>query len=259
MATSVLPQKRVLGETSRNIPPSPAKAKKRKVEFTSSPVKRFTSSQAGPRSQLNSSQPKSTFESEVLEKLSQDISELKQTNSEKDQSWDRPPLVDFDPDTDNLTFQQIEAEEGTLHGGRTTVKLFGVTDKGNSVLLHVTDFKHYLFVAAPVSFQPTDCAAFKAYLDSQMAQSQPAIHSVRMVLRENIYGFQGNVQTAYLQIIVTDPRFINRVRSQIEGGNANWKGLWKGVEGGVMTFDNIQYVLRFMVDCKVKTLISFKG
>jgi DNA polymerase delta subunit 1 len=253
MAASILPQKRVLGETSRNIPSTPSIGKKRKFElFSSSPAKRFTSSkQLGSRSQLGSSQPKSAFESDVLEKLSQDISELKQTNSEKDQAWERPPLLGFDAARDRICFQQIEAEEGTLHGGKATVKLFGVTEKGNSVMLHVTDFKHYFFVAAPVSFQPQDCNAFKAYLDSHIAQSQPTIHSVSMVMRENIYGFQGNVQSPYLKITVTDPKFVHKVRGEIESGNANWKGMWKGIDGGIMTFDNIQFVLRFMVDCKV--------
>lgn len=65
---------------------------------------------------------------ETLEKLTQDISGLKQNNSEKDQQWDRPGLRDFDENRDALVFQQIEAEEGTLHGGRTTIKLFGVTE-----------------------------------------------------------------------------------------------------------------------------------
>lgn len=77
---------------------------------------------------LGSSQPKSHFEEEVLEKLTQDISGLKKKNSEKDQQWDRPDLSDFDEKRDNLIFQQIEAEEGTLHGGKTTVKLFGCTE-----------------------------------------------------------------------------------------------------------------------------------
>ena len=63
-----------------------------------------------------------------MEKLTQDIGGLKQKNSEKDQQWDRPGLGDFDPQNDNLCFQQIEAEEGTLHGGKTTVRLFGVTE-----------------------------------------------------------------------------------------------------------------------------------
>lgn len=59
------------------------------------------------------------------------MSGLKKNNSEKDQQWDRPSLSDFNAQTDNLCFQQIEAEEGTLHGGKATVKLFGVTEVWN--------------------------------------------------------------------------------------------------------------------------------
>lgn len=77
---------------------------------------------------IGSSQPKSQFEEEVLERLTQDISGLRQNNSERDQHWARPPLDDFNEKTDSLCFQQIENEEGTLHGGKTTVKLFGVTE-----------------------------------------------------------------------------------------------------------------------------------
>ena len=260
---SVLPQKRVLGESRsrQNVPPStPSSVKKRKTDTfpTSSPLAQaasFRSSQNdGKSNKLASSQPKSAFESEVLEKLSQEISTAKQNNTERDQSWDRPPVEDFEPSRDSLCFQSIEAEEGTLHGGKTTVKLFGVNDKGNSVMLHVTDFKHYLYVAAPVAFQPQDCVAYKAFLETQVAQHQPVIHSVALAMREDIYGFRGNEQNPFLKVTVTDPKFIPRVRSTIEGGNANWKGLWKGVDGGIRTYDNIQYVLRFMVDCKVRAI-----
>lgn len=257
MATIALSQKRVLGDASnrRNVTSTPAASKRRKLEpLASSPASRLNSSQQGPASKLASSQPKSAFESEILEKLSQDISQLKQNNSEKDQSWERPPVVDFQPERDALTFQQIEAEEGTLHGGKMTVKLFGVTENGHSVMLHVTDFKHYLYIAAPVSFTPKDCEPFKAYLETQLAQHQPAIYSCQVVLRENIYGFQGNVQSPYIKVTVTDPKSIPRVRSMIERGDANWKGLWKGADGGVKTFDNLQYILRFMVDCKVRRM-----
>jgi len=72
-----------------------------------------------------------------------------------------------------------------------------------------------------------------------------------MVLRENLFGFQGNQKSPYLKITVTDPKFINRLRTSIETGNANYKGLWKGADGGILTFDSIQYVLRFMIDCNV--------
>lgn len=134
MAPSRVPQKRILGEAKNNqqsnIPSSPpSAAKKRKLEpVASSPaVARFKSSQNGPKGKLASSQP-SHFESEVLEKMTQDMESLKKNNSEKDQEWARPSLSDFNPKTDNLIFQQIECEEGTFDNGKTTVKLFGVTE-----------------------------------------------------------------------------------------------------------------------------------
>lgn len=258
MPAATLPQKRVFGEASstrRNIAATPtAFSKKRRLDPvpSASPAARFNSSQNDPKGKLASSQQKSTFESEVLERMSQDISDLKQSNSEKDQAWNRPPVPsDFDPDRDNLCFQSIEAEEGTLAGGRTAVKLFGVTDHGNSVLLHVKDFKHYLYVEAPVSFTADDCPKFRAYLETQLAMHQTVIDSVTMTMRENIFGFQGNVQSPYLKVTVTDPKFINKVRTAIEEGAANWKGMWKSADGTVETYDNIQYLLRFMVDCSV--------
>ena len=122
------PTKRVLAETTNtahNIKAAPHSAKKRKLE---SPKKGLKRPPSGANGKLGSSQPKSQFEQEVLEKLSQNIDGLKKNNGEKDQQWARPPLDDFNPATDNLRFQQIEAEEGTLHGGKTTVKLFGVTE-----------------------------------------------------------------------------------------------------------------------------------
>lgn len=256
MPSATLPQKRVFGEASsarRNIVATPVSSKKRRIDDPpSSPSVRLASSQSDGKGKLASSQQKSTFETEVLERMTQDISDLKENNAEKDQIWDRPPLPsDYDPERDSLCFQAIEAEEGTISGGQATVKLFGVTDHGNSVLLHVKDFKHYLYVAAPVSFTAEDCPKFQTYLESQLALSQRAIHSVVLTMRESIYGFQGNVQNPFIKITVTDPKLINKVRSTIEHGDANYKKMWKSSDGTIMTYDNIQYLLRFMVDCSV--------
>lgn len=128
----IQPQKRVLGDSTRahrnasNLP-SPSAAKRRKLDAASTPGKLNVSQKDAPV-KFGSSQPKSQFEEEVLEKLTQDISGLKHKNSEKDQQWDRPGLGDFNERTDSLCFQQIEVEEGTLNGGRPTIKLFGVTE-----------------------------------------------------------------------------------------------------------------------------------
>ena len=128
-AVVLQPQKRVLGDSTkvhRNvIPTTPGNAaKRRKLDVPTPPINGLKAPKAAT---LGSSQPKSQFEEEVLEKLTQDISGLKQKNAEKDQQWERPPLDDFNVEKDSLCFQQIEAEEGTLNG-KTTVRLFGVTE-----------------------------------------------------------------------------------------------------------------------------------
>lgn len=122
------PQKRVLTETTntrRNILSSPHSAKKRKLN--DSEVKNFKAPIKRVNGDIKSSQPKSSFEQD-LENLSQNIKDLKDSNSERDQQWARPSLGDFHEKTHALRFQQIEAEESTLHGGRAAIKLFGVTE-----------------------------------------------------------------------------------------------------------------------------------
>lgn len=126
------PKKRVLTDATNthNLVKSPPSAKKRKLNGNVPNVS-FSSSQIGAngfKSRLGSSQPKSHFETEVLEKMTQDITGLKESNAEKDQQWHRPSVDDFNEDTDPLCFQQIEIEEGTLHGGKMTLKLFGVSE-----------------------------------------------------------------------------------------------------------------------------------
>jgi DNA polymerase delta subunit 1 len=123
------PVKRALAEASSNranVLASPRSAKKLKLDNgkgrTGPPVKMANSS-------FNSSQPAPSQFEETLEKMTQDMETLKESNTEKDQQWRRPPLpTDFSELKDKLVFQQIEAEEGVLNGGRTTVKLFGVTE-----------------------------------------------------------------------------------------------------------------------------------
>ena len=75
-------------------------------------------------------------------------------------------------------------------------------------------------------------------------------------MRENILRYQGNQKSPYLKITVNDPKMIGRVRSMVQKGNANWKKMWPYREDGILTFDNIAYVLRFMIDTKVSIAMS---
>jgi DNA polymerase delta subunit 1 len=71
-----------------------------------------------------------------------------------------------------------------------------------------------------------------------------------MVKKENLYGFNGNQQSPFLKIVLTDPKHAPRLRGLLERAEGNWKGMWGKIDN-LMTFDNIQYVLRFMVDTKI--------
>lgn len=125
--TSRTPAKRALAEATNNranVQASPRSAKKLKLENgkTGPPSKTANGS-------FNSSQPGPSQFEETLEKMTQDMETLKESNTEKDQQWRRPSLPDdYSELKENLIFQQIEAEEGVLNGGRPTVKLFGVTE-----------------------------------------------------------------------------------------------------------------------------------
>ena len=128
MSAAVLPPKPLADSTNtRKALSTPSAGKKRRHD--GSPVSVQTPRQfkkSGPH--LGSSQPKSQFEEEVLEKLTQDISSLKKNNAEKDQQWARPRLEDFNEHTDSICFQQVDAEEGTLRGGEATVRFYGTTE-----------------------------------------------------------------------------------------------------------------------------------
>ena len=130
MPEAIMPQKRVLVDTTNNARgavTSPSALKKRKIDNEPSSQLKPPSFQ---RKGFGSSQPqKSQFEEEVLEKLTQDIGDLKHNNAEKDQQWERPPLGQWDPKEENICFQQIDAEEGRLaHDEVMAVRLFGVTE-----------------------------------------------------------------------------------------------------------------------------------
>ena len=117
----------------------------------------------------------------------------------------------------------------------------------------MTGFQHYLYIAAPVGFDKSDCEPYRIFLETKLGQYQPMIQSVQVVMRENLYGFQGNKKSWYLKITVREPKSISRLRSSLESSaqNLNYKNLWSNTEAGLLTFDNIQYLLRFMIDTGV--------
>jgi DNA polymerase delta subunit 1 len=144
------PAKRALAETTTtrtNVQASPRSAKKMKLHNSNDKIRPPAKTANGS---FQSSQPAPSQFEETLEKMSQGMETLKGQNTEKDQQWRRPALpADFNEMTQPLIFQQIEAEEGVLNGGKPTVKLFGVTEVSFQEPIHTGQANRCIRLATP--------------------------------------------------------------------------------------------------------------
>jgi DNA polymerase delta subunit 1 len=63
-------------------------------------------------------------------------------------------------------------------------------------------------------------------------------------MKESLWGYSGSGPSPFLKIIAKDPRGVNRLRTLFETGKLD-------TFGATMTFDNVAYVLRLMIDCHI--------
>ncbi|KAL4402294.1 DNA-directed DNA polymerase delta [Malassezia pachydermatis] len=79
--------------------------------------------------------------------------------------WERPSLDSLDPSTDNIIFQQIDVEECQMPQASPEIRMYGTTQEGHPVLVHVHGFLPYFYVHAPRGFTQATCQDFKNYLN----------------------------------------------------------------------------------------------
>lgn len=165
--------------------------------------------------------------------------------NEEDQSWSRPPLPsDFNPDQEDISFQQLDAEEFSDEHN-TYARFFGITKEGRSVLCNVTGFVHYFYSPVPKGFLKDEhLKEFISYLQAR----HDGIEKVEIKLKESIWGYNKNVKTPYFKIYANSTRNISKVRGAFERGQIQFNGMFPPES---VTYDNINYLLRLMIDCKI--------
>lgn len=190
---------------------------------------------------------KTVFEQD-LERLTQEIKDSGEGSMEKDQNWARPPLERIDPRLQNFSFQQIDIEE-SLDASGPVLRLFGVTEKGHSVLTHVTGFLPYFYVPAPNGFIQKHLRPFIRELETAIGLGNAISDQTAVVMRESLYGYQGNQKSPFVKIVINDPKNLPKVRGTFERGDFTFNGMFPGQ---VMTFEStLAYELRFMIDTKL--------
>eukprot|EP00040_Diaphanoeca_grandis_P024087 m.132040 g.132040 ORF g.132040 m.132040 type:complete len:1070 (+) comp29583_c0_seq1:139-3348(+) len=195
-----------------------------------------------------------------------DLMDMDEAQTEADfrASWKRKEPPNINPVKDKLIFQQIDMDSyqgaplkgmpGSKVGPVPIMQMFGVTQEGNSVLAHVHGFAPYFFCTTPAGFTEDHCAEVLSKLNTavlgQLKGSDGvtcAVLAIELVQKESIFGYHENRKVPFLQVTVTQHRFISKAKMILENG--------MNTSLGVSVYEcyetNVEYILRFMVDTAV--------
>ncbi|KAK9916868.1 hypothetical protein WJX75_008145 [Coccomyxa subellipsoidea] len=183
---------------------------------------------------------------------------------EAGRNWKRPDPPPQDPATDSLAFQQLDVDYfigppnqqlyRTDLSEVPILRMYGVTEQGNSVCTFVHGFEPYFYIEAPRSFGPDDCDSLSAQLNRMLGdrnskggrQSKFCL-GVQMVQKQTIMHYQPQKSRAFLRITVATPNLVTQARGMLEHG-VNVDSLQRHMS--FVTYEShVLFALRFMVDC----------
>uniref|UniRef100_A0A8C1Y1F9 DNA polymerase n=1 Tax=Cyprinus carpio TaxID=7962 RepID=A0A8C1Y1F9_CYPCA len=180
--------------------------------------------------------------------------------------WKRPHAPPLQPNSDTLIFHQIDLDyylgsavagmPGQVQGKVPIVRMFGVTDSGNSVCCHVHGFAPYFYVPAPNGFTNAHLAEFQRELNSVVLKDMRSnkdniavtVLAVDITKKESMYHYHGNKPLEFLRITMAMPRLIAPAKRLLEQG-------FKFANFATQSYQayeaNIDFEIRFMVDSDV--------
>ncbi|KAJ7089671.1 DNA polymerase family B-domain-containing protein [Mycena belliarum] len=192
-----------------------------------------------------SSQPAPSF-ADVLERLKEEGVESAGAEGGSD-SWARPEHPNIDPKKDSIVFQQIDVED-SYDNGAPTLRMFGVTKEGYSVLAHIRGFLPYFYVAQPRGFREEDLGPFREHLNGLVA-GDPVVDA-KLVSKRSLWQYRGDDWIPFIKLTIADPRSLPKVRGAFERNECRYQ--FFPTDKPISTFEsNIAYTLRFMIDTKV--------
>ena len=70
-------------------------------------------------------------------------------------------------------------------------------------------------------------------------------------MKQSIYGYHGDQKSPYIRVTVRDPRDISKCKARIENG-VSVAGLDRPCQANTTFESNLNFIMRFMIDCKVQ-------
>ncbi|KAM4531546.1 DNA polymerase delta catalytic subunit [Odontesthes bonariensis] len=180
--------------------------------------------------------------------------------------WRRPAAPSLNPSSDTLVFQQIDLDyylgpsvagmPGQSQAKVPIIRMFGVTDNGNSVCCHIHGFAPYFYVPAPNGFKSDYLGEFQRELNSAVLKDMRSnkdnisvtVLAVDITRKESMYGYHGQRILDFLRITMAMPRLIAPAKRLLEQG-------FKFGPFPIQSYQsyeaNIDFEIRFMVDSDV--------
>jgi DNA polymerase delta subunit 1 len=178
------------------------------------------------------------------------------------QQWARPELS-WTPSEGALLFMQVDIDyyTETPHasfwpglGSETKVpvlRMYGVTEGGNSVLAHIHGFLPYFYVPCPDGFE--DTTVFGESLEMQLAEAgvrekvNRYVLDVKVVQRSSLMYWVKSEHSSFFQVTVAVPSLVSTSRNMVERGFPLVRN--RGHFDPSTSYEtNIPFALRFMVD-----------
>ncbi|KAG0586012.1 hypothetical protein M758_2G055400 [Ceratodon purpureus] len=178
--------------------------------------------------------------------------------------WRRPAVPGFDAHRSSVVFQQLEIDYiiGESHkelcpyrnGPAAVLRMFGVTQEGNSVCCNVHGFEPYFYVSCLDGIEPDDVPRFRSTLEARMresnrnSKSQNFITKIEIVQKRSVMYYQVQKARSFLKIFVALPTMVAGCRGILEKG-INIDGIGQRC---FLTYEsNVLFALRFMIDCDI--------
>lgn len=169
-----------------------------------------------------------------------------------DQIWERPELPS-NWQSESISFQQIDAEEslrssevrttdGNINKMKPIVRLFGITDNGNSVMCDIINFEHYFYVPAPRGFKKDNVEKLINYIENHVGTN--SVSKIEITQKMSLWKYLGDVKVPFLKIVMKQPNLVSKVRTLFEKSDVRVDNL----EFSSLTYDNISYMLRCTID-----------
>uniref|UniRef100_A0A1D1ZQR0 DNA polymerase n=1 Tax=Auxenochlorella protothecoides TaxID=3075 RepID=A0A1D1ZQR0_AUXPR len=181
---------------------------------------------------------------------------------EAGRNWPRPPAAPLDASRDKLVFQQLELDYTSGPPNKRfynaqlrevpIIRMFGVTELGNSVCLFVHGFEPYFYIESPrPTFSPDDCRALVEMFNNLLATKDRSGNAqcclrIEVVQKQSMMYYQPAKSRAFLKVVMALPGLVAPARGLVEGGL--WLE-WLACRLPQTTYEsNVLYALRFMVD-----------